>query len=189
MHNDVSTTCIGTLRAECSFHQPPACCEPPTPPTPNCGLPIANVWLQAVDAEAPPGKAPTQPLYLARTGRASLFPILQRAHGAGAADDGAGALDDVWLAHKGRRVVPGPELRRGRKNLFDLVHHTCVEGLKNNPHFTGAASVPGRGGTDCWQERRRKPPVVGERHAVICLTTGIHDFPRVMMRRGYASVR
>jgi hypothetical protein len=44
---------------------------------------------------------------------------------------------DIWLAYRGRRVVPGPELRRGRKNLYDVVHHTCVEGLKENPNFTG----------------------------------------------------
>jgi hypothetical protein len=97
---------------------------------------------QVVDAEVPKGKAAVEPLCLARTRRASLFPLLQREYAAvtdmAASTVQEGALDDVWLAYRGRRVVPGPELRRGRKGLYDVVHHTCVEGLKKNPRFTGA---------------------------------------------------
>ena len=52
------------------------------------------------------------------------------------------ATGDAWLSHAGRRVVPGPELRRGRKNLFDVVHHTCAEGLRQHPTFTGTGAPP-----------------------------------------------
>jgi hypothetical protein len=100
--------------------------------------------MQVVDAEVPKGKRPVAPLYFQRTRRANLFGILQRAdEGMSMAQmlaDG-GAVDDTWLGYKGRRVVPGPELRRGRKNLYDVVHHTCVEGLRKNPSFTGVLST------------------------------------------------
>lgn len=102
--------------------------------------------MQVAAAEAPLGKAAVQPLYFARTDRTDLSNILQQHFTAppdpasgSAASTAPGKLDDTWLAHRGRRIVPGPELRRGRKNLYDVVHHTCVEGLRKNPHFTGAA--------------------------------------------------
>ena len=97
--------------------------------------------VQAAAAEVPPGKAAVPPLYYARTNRTDLSGILQQHFTTPAAAQdaaAAGKLDDTWLAYRGRRVVPGPELRRGRKNLHDVVHHTCVEGLRKNPHFTGA---------------------------------------------------
>jgi hypothetical protein len=96
--------------------------------------------VQVAMAEASAGKAAVVPLYVSRTGRTGLFDILRR-------DDSGkhvseivacgGAADDIWLSYRGRRVVPGPELRRGRKNLYDVIHNTCVEGLRKNPHFTG----------------------------------------------------
>lgn len=115
--------------------------------------------MQAADAEMPKGKAPIVPLYVTRTGRGNLFGIMQRAdEGKTTAEIVAagGAADDVWLGYKGRRVVPGPELRRGRRNLYDVVHHTCVEGLQANPGFTGAhimhlGALPWRG--HCGQSR------------------------------------
>ena len=39
------------------------------------------------------------------------------------------------------QIGEGPEVRRGRKNLFDVVQHKCVEGLQQNPHFTGACQI------------------------------------------------
>lgn len=89
----------------------------------------------------PKGKRPVEPVFFARTCRKDLFGVLQRADADKAPAEAGGtgaAVDDTWLSYKGRRVVPGPELRRGRSNLYDVVHHTCVEGLKKNPHFTGA---------------------------------------------------
>lgn len=50
------------------------------------------------------------------------------------------AEGDAWLGYRGRRVPPGPEMRRGRKSLFDVMRHSCAEDLVKNPHFTGANS-------------------------------------------------
>lgn len=100
--------------------------------------------MQAADAEMPKGKAPIVPLYVTRTGRGSLFDIMQRADAGKTTAEivaAGGAADDTWLGHKGRRVVQGPELRRGRRNLYDVVHHTCVEGLQKNPGFTGVLNM------------------------------------------------
>lgn len=100
--------------------------------------------MQAINAEMPPGKAPVVPKPGESAARNGLFDIMQRT------DENktfqqllkeGKAEGDEWLSYKGRRVCPGPEVRRGRKNLYDVVHHTCVEGLEKNPHFTGALSA------------------------------------------------
>jgi hypothetical protein len=99
--------------------------------------------MQVAMEETSPGKAAIVPLYVARIGRTGLFGILQQDDsGKSTAEVVAcgGAADDTWLSYRGRRVVPGPELRRGRRNLYDVIHNTCVEGLKENPRFTGMPS-------------------------------------------------
>ena len=96
--------------------------------------------MQAVNAELPVGKAAVNP----KPGdqwRPDLFDVMQ---GRDAFKTVAQLVaenktqGDVWLGYRGRRVPPGPELRRGRRNLFDVIHHTCVEGLRKNPNLTGA---------------------------------------------------
>jgi hypothetical protein len=93
--------------------------------------------IQVVDAELPKGKAAC-----ARVCKQDLFEVLQRKDECKTVPElisEGKAEGDEWLSHRGRRVVPGPEMRRGRKNLFDVVHHTCAEGLQQDPTFTGAA--------------------------------------------------
>ena len=93
-----------------------------------------------MNAEVPVGKAAVYP----KPGdpwRKDLFDVMQRVdeHKTFEQMKAENKIQgDVWLGYRGRRVPPGPELRRGRKNLYDVVHHMCVEGLKKNPHFTGA---------------------------------------------------
>lgn len=51
------------------------------------------------------------------------------------------AEGDAWLGYRGRKVPPGPEMRRGRKSLFDVMRHSCAEDLVTNPGFTGKNSA------------------------------------------------
>lgn len=73
-------------------------------------------------------------------GRVEFFEIIQRMDEMANESDlkAQGKADgDAWLGYRGRKVPPGPEMRRGRKSLFDVMRHSCAEDLHKNPTFTG----------------------------------------------------
>lgn len=78
-------------------------------------------------------------------GRVEFFEIIQRvdemAHQSQLKAQGK-ADGDAWLGYRGRKVPPGPEMRRGRQSLFDVMRHSCAEDLRENPTFTGIHFSP-----------------------------------------------
>lgn len=73
-------------------------------------------------------------------GRIDFFEIIQRRDEMASESElkARGKADgDAWLSYRGRKVPPGPEMRRGRKSLFDVMRHSCAEDLLKNPKFTG----------------------------------------------------
>lgn len=56
------------------------------------------------------------------------------------------ALGDAWLASaKGKKPVPGPEARRGRANLFDVLQQAPAPAVRLPGQVTGDAWLDARG--------------------------------------------
>eukprot|EP00892_Ulva_mutabilis_P012117 jgi/Ulvmu1/9278/UM050_0027.1 len=107
---------------------------------------------KALDREMPKGKS-TRPQET--KGRVNFVEIIQRMDEMATESvlKAQGKADgDAWLGYRGRKVPPGPEMRRGRKSLFDVLRHSCAEDLVKNPHFTGG---------DAWLEKKGKARVPG----------------------------
>jgi hypothetical protein len=89
-----------------------------------------------------PGKATAATTASAGPG---LFGVLQQTASPSAPDQPA----DRWLDHKGRGVPPGPEMRRGRRDLSEHIQQT------SNPY------VDGRPLGDAWLEHKGKSMPAG----------------------------
>lgn len=110
----------------------------------DCACSIPNLYAgshgplcQAVDREMPKGKSTKAQKV---NGRVEFFEIIQRMDEMATESElkAKGKADgDAWLGYRGRKVPPGPEMRRGRKSLFDVMRHSCAEDLMENPTFTG----------------------------------------------------
>ena len=57
------------------------------------------------------------------------------------------SLGDTWLeSAKGKRPVPGPEVRRGRANLFDVLQmRPLLDGATTGQQLTGDAWLDAKG--------------------------------------------